>query len=147
MPQTAAPAPPSNDQDFAGLLSALTKKPPRKETSAAAWNDDQLADDIATLSYEQALRTHARYRPPYPESVPLPPTDTDLRAIRSSPVPQPTTVAPRPVPGVSVSPNRTLKTASITIRLSDAESAQLHRRAAEAGLTVSAYLRSCTLEV
>ena len=41
---------------------------------------------------------------------------------------------------------RNLKDASITIRMSKAECAQLHRRAAEAGLTVSAYLRSCTFE-
>jgi hypothetical protein len=39
------------------------------------------------------------------------------------------------------------KAASITVRLSKAECAQLHERAAEAGLTVSAYLRSCTCEV
>jgi hypothetical protein len=39
-----------------------------------------------------------------------------------------------------------LKSASITIRLSKAECAQLRKRAAEAGLTVSAYLRSCTFE-
>ena len=39
------------------------------------------------------------------------------------------------------------RTASITIRLSEAECAQLRQRAAESGLTVSAYLRSCTLEV
>jgi hypothetical protein len=42
--------------------------------------------------------------------------------------------------------NRNLKCASITIRLSEAECAQLRKRAAEAGLTVSAYLRSCTFE-
>jgi predicted DNA binding CopG/RHH family protein len=41
---------------------------------------------------------------------------------------------------------RNLKDASITIRLSKSECAQLRRRAAEAGLTVSAYLRSCTFE-
>ena len=34
----------------------------------------------------------------------------------------------------------------MTIRLSTAECALLRRRAAEAGVTVSAYLRSCTLE-
>ena len=39
-----------------------------------------------------------------------------------------------------------LKSASITIRMSKVECAQLHRRAADAGLTVSAYLRSCTFE-
>jgi hypothetical protein len=42
---------------------------------------------------------------------------------------------------------RDLKCASITIRLSRTECAQLRKRAAEAGLTVSAYLRSCTFEV
>ncbi len=36
--------------------------------------------------------------------------------------------------------------ASITIRVSQAECAQLKRRAAEAGMTISAYLRSCTFE-
>jgi hypothetical protein len=41
---------------------------------------------------------------------------------------------------------RNLKDSSITIRMSKAECVQLHRRAAEAGLTVSAYLRSCTFE-
>jgi hypothetical protein len=41
---------------------------------------------------------------------------------------------------------RNLKCASVTIRLSQAECAQLRTRAAEAGLTVSAYLRSCTFE-
>ena len=39
-----------------------------------------------------------------------------------------------------------LKRASITIRLSKVECEQLHKRATEAGLTVSAYLRSCTFE-
>jgi hypothetical protein len=41
---------------------------------------------------------------------------------------------------------RNLKRASITIRMSNEECAQLHQRAAAAGLTVSAYLRSCTFE-
>ena len=41
---------------------------------------------------------------------------------------------------------RKLKDASITIRMSKEECEQLHRRAGDAGLTVSAYLRSCTFE-
>jgi hypothetical protein len=44
-------------------------------------------------------------------------------------------------------PSRDLKRASVTIRMSAVECARLHARAAESGLTVSAYLRSCTLEV
>jgi len=43
-------------------------------------------------------------------------------------------------------PKRNLRTVSITIRLNKAECAMVHQRATEAGLTVSAYLRSCTLE-
>jgi hypothetical protein len=59
--------------------------------------------------------------------------------------------AARPAP-VAAAPTaraafeRELKCASITIRLSQDECAQLRQRAAEAGLTVSAYLRSCTFE-
>jgi hypothetical protein len=45
------------------------------------------------------------------------------------------------------SSDRAVKRASITIRLSEPECAQLRQRAAEAGLTVSAYLRSCAFEV
>jgi hypothetical protein len=40
-----------------------------------------------------------------------------------------------------------LKDASITVRMNQTECAQLRQRAAEAGLTVSAYLRSCAFEV
>jgi hypothetical protein len=46
----------------------------------------------------------------------------------------------------SIATDRDLRSASVTIRMSKAECARLHRRAAEAGLTVSAYLRSCALE-
>lgn len=38
------------------------------------------------------------------------------------------------------------KCASITIRMSEGECEQLKKRAAEAGVTISAYLRSCTFE-
>jgi hypothetical protein len=48
---------------------------------------------------------------------------------------------------LSASPDRSLKRASVTIRLTEPECAQMRRRAAEAGLTVSAYLRSCAFEV
>jgi hypothetical protein len=49
-------------------------------------------------------------------------------------------------PHLSSVHDRNLKSASITIRLSKVECTQLRIRAAEAGLTVSAYLRSCTFE-
>lgn len=97
---------------FAGMLATVSDPP---------WNDDGLAEDVATISYEHALRTHGRSHSGAPEKVPdptAPPMDS-----------------------------KRLKTASITIRLSAAECAQVRQRAAEAGLTVSAYLRSCALEV
>jgi hypothetical protein len=120
---------------FADFLASLAAPPKPAEPE---WNDDQLADDVATLSYEQALRTHGRY--PAMSSDPGPPAP-------GSESPGSESVQSRPDRGTAAFPDRTLKRASITIRLSEPECAQLRRRAAEAGLTVSAYLRSCTLEV
>jgi len=85
---------------FAGALAAF-----------APGRDDNLADDIAVLSYESSVRTQA---------------GIDLAS--------------------SVQPEAATKSASVTIRMSDAECAQLRKRAAAANLTVSAYMRSCILE-
>lgn len=131
----------------------------------AASSDDGLEDDIATLSYERALRAHARYRT---SGLPLL-QSADLGSVGieetfpafTSPVSQsPVRLAagPEHVENLESTTDpeshrcretpfeRNLKSASITIRLSRTECAQLHRRAADAGLTVSAYLRSCTFE-
>jgi Mobilization protein NikA len=152
MQQTAENAPSSS---FAGMLASLTA-PARKRSPD--W-DDELAEDVINLSYERALSTHARYRSsarddrsltdlPDPEppraatSQPLAPRVSEPLPPKASPV--------RPVSEpISSSPAHTerRKDASITIRLSAVECEQLHQRAAEAGLTLSAYLRSCTLEV
>ncbi len=120
MPQTTPAEPSANG--FAGLLASLAA--PQKPSTSPL--DDELADDIATISYEPALRTSAARQPL--------PTETPAAQVSSAEAPS--------------SPTRErLKTASITIRLSEAECGQLRQRAAEAGLSVSAYLRSCTLEV
>jgi hypothetical protein len=164
----SAPSPTS--PSFAGLLAALAapaqtpgdfaNKPssPAKRT-AFPWNDDDLADDVATLSYESALKAHARYRPidqsltQLPDPVPF--CFDEVPAATPHPAPR---IAAYPAPRAAansdpefnyrppVQAERNLKDASITIRMSNAECAQLHSRAAEAGLTVSAYLRSCTFE-
>lgn len=151
--QQPAENPPSSS--FAGMLASLTASA-RKRTPD--W-DNELAEDVISLSYERALSTHARSRS----------SARDDRALTDLPDPEPSRkeipqpLAPRiaeavpqkaspahPEAGsIGSTPARTerRKDASITIRLSAAECEQLHQRAAEAGLTLSAYMRSCTLEV
>ncbi len=111
--------PSSGATNFAGVLASVTDPP---------WNDSGLAEDVTSISYERALRTHARC----PSANPGQETDPDR---------------PKVSPAEPAAGGRRLKTSSITIRLSEPECAQVRRRAAEAGLTVSAYLRSCVLEV
>ncbi len=174
MQQPNATAPSPTSPSFAGLLAALTAPsqnsqsaldgglPPAKKLTPA-WNDDGLADDVATLSYERALRAHARYRSPavadqpftqsvdpepiQPDSIQGKESSPDIFAAKAQPAAQPLVdTDPEPDQLRTGIYARNLKDASITIRMSKAECAQLHKRAVEAGLTVSAYLRSCTFE-
>jgi hypothetical protein len=161
MQQATESTPSPTAGSFAGLLASLTAPKP----STTAWNDDGLADDAVTLSYENALRTHARYRAPDPMDRSLTQSSgTGLDRIESYELAAAEEVSaahpaghfaasepsmpaePDPAVRARMLIERNLKSASITIRLSREESAQLHRRAADAGLTVSAYLRSCTFE-
>lgn len=164
MQQPTASAPAPSSSNFASLLATLaTPAQPgdgamsQGKNSVAAWDDDGLEDDIATLSYERALRAHARYRSaPADESLTqaADPEPTHFekisRAVPAAPPQQATPPVPNPAPEVdrfrATPSERNLKDASITIRMSKAEREQLRRRAAEAGMTVSAYLRSCTFE-
>jgi len=181
MEQSTASAPSPSSSSFAAFLASLTAPaqnsgaPDDRSSSAgwnsaSAWSDDGLEDDVATLSYERALRAHARY---HSAGITEPTESTDraltqaanlgpvaqeespLAASKATPQPASHSKAvlepienPEPEANRSqVTPfDRNLKDASITIRMSKAECEQLHRRAAEAGLTVSAYLRSCTFE-
>ena len=150
MQTSVAPAPSQRSSSFAGMLAAFTE--PEKKFPPAR-DEDGIADDIVTLSYEHALRSHARYLPeenaadasaqqlaaPYPT-----PKSPVLRVESSA---RRAAVARVAIPNSSALIENNLKRASITIRLSQSDCAQLHQRAAEAGLSVSAYLRSCTLEV
>jgi len=146
---------------FAGTLAAFAL-PAQK--LPIAWNDDDLGDDVAILTYERALFAHSRYEAPEPgdQAAPEPSDSASLLAYEvltedaHQAMTAPTTaVAKSAQPAaptaskaneVSRLAGRNLMTASITIRLSEAECAQLRQRAADAGLTVSAYLRSCTFE-
>ena len=176
MQQLAESAPSPNASTFAGLLAALAAPAAAKPATpwpANEWPDDSLADDVATLSYEHALKAHARYRRPDPPDWAFP-----GRAVMEPPAARPnqasagtsaagTSVfepvasqageeqteptasvqpqfAPEKVNATADEPDR--KSASITIRMSQAECEQLRRRAAQAGLTISSYLRSCTFE-
>lgn len=117
-------------RNFASVLAGLAGAGAARE---AAWNGEGLLeDDVATISYEQALRRHGRARPAGDERRP----DAEGRGkLPASP-------EERREPC-----EQKLRSASVTIRLSHAERAQLHERAAAAGMTISAYLRSCIFEV
>jgi hypothetical protein len=155
---------------FAGLLATLASSPPSPPSDAAddasLLSSSDLGEDVATLSYERALRAHARYRPANRD------LDRDSDWVDKSPTPAGdpgsgahadawietgaggaihaagAAVAADAAPGLQTGPAREsdLRSASVTIRLSRAECTRLHQRAAEAGLTVSAYLRSCAVE-
>jgi hypothetical protein len=149
--QQPAPSQPSPTlSGFAGLLATLASPPPSTRSEAAddapLGSSSDLGEDVVSLSYEQALRARARYRSAYRSGgSPMPPgslgldagADAVMEAVAADAVPlwQP-----------AGAPERDLRSASVTVRLSKAECERLHRRAAEAGLTVSAYLRSCALE-
>ena len=149
---------------FAGLLAALAAP---KQEPQHAWNDDDLADDVATLSYERALRAHARYKPADFGDWALPQSADSAEASGDNEKPgngsrnaaaHPATATARTPQNhhlreraansspatAALEENR--KRASVTLRMSRGEFAQLQGRAAEAGLTVSAYVRSCTFE-
>ncbi len=116
--QEAQNIPASTASSFASLLSSLASSP---QKSPEPWDLSALADDVATISYERALQTHTRMKP---STLPASASTNARRAKDSAP-----------------------RATIVTLRLSHAESAQLLERAAEAGLTVSAYLRSCVFEV
>lgn len=165
MTPTQSPAPAPSAASFASLLAALATSAPKSDPE---WDDEALAEDVATLSYERALQTHARYHAA--DSVESA-EDSEIQDaivedveedIPGQPLRRGRTVSPeafaraqeaaeaelsqRAARRPQTALERNLKSASITIRVSRAEAEQLHHRAAEAGLTVSAYLRSCTFE-
>jgi hypothetical protein len=159
---------------MASLTSSGEKSSLMGQKKAQPWEEDGLGDDIATLSYESALRAHSRYRSPGSgsgggenplaqgagdllemlqaqererdqQSAMAAAIETPAEGPGASQKAQAAAMPESPRPQLS-SLGQNLKDASITIRMSKGECVQLHRRAAEAGLTVSAYLRSCTFE-
>lgn len=127
MSDLSSPPAPKEVNSFASLLASLTGVPQKRNDT---WDDSTLADDVTTISYEQALRAHRR--------VPL--TET-LTVNEVSDLVESSAAQTFPPPS-----RRYRKNASITIRLTKEEEAQLRERAAAAQLTISAYLRSCIFE-
>jgi hypothetical protein len=152
--QPHAPTQPSpTSSSFAGLLATLASPPSKAAEDDPPWSTSGLGEDVVSLSYERALRAHARYRPSDRSAdraadrgdeslLPAGGSGVETRAEAACE----TDVAAAPALPMDVAQDRDLRSASVTIRLSKTECAKLHQRAAEAGLTVSAYLRSCALE-
>lgn len=144
--QQSSPTQPSlAASSFAGLLATLTAPKSAATEDESLWSSSDLGDDVASLSYERALRAHARYRPVNRAggslTLPTQESATDVEAD----VPN-VRVTTSPQKSEGVASGHDLRSASVTIRLSKTECMQLRERAAEAGLTISAYLRSCALE-
>ncbi len=127
MSEPASIPAPKSVSSFAGMLASLTGSAGKPRPT---WDDSALADDVAIISYEQALHSQRRIPPP----APLPKRKTE---------PIPIAPAPQPLPIVAA---KRRKTSSITIRLTEVEQVQLHERADAAQLSVSAYLRSRIFE-
>lgn len=147
MASSAAAAPSGGAQTFAALLAEFAapekKFPPARDL-------DGLAADVATLSYESALRAQARYRAfsgSLPAASPVGAEISSPAALPFEPDERARACSGNESFSTAPAPREKLRCASITVRLSPAENGLLRQRAAEAGLTVSAYLRSCTFEV
>jgi hypothetical protein len=122
------PAPmPKDASSFANLLASFTGA---VQKTSATWDDSALLDDVSTITYEQALRSHRRVTPA---------ATSPLHEAESTPA----NFSPKPA---TVATGKKRKSASITIRLTEAEQAQLKQRAAAADLSISVYLRSCIFE-
>jgi hypothetical protein len=146
----------AKSMNFASVLAGLAAKLDRGD---AGRKDDALDDDVVMLSYEQALRGRGRYRVAGEKAV----SKTVKAGEESEEVGTRSTgnlkgrisgdgvAVPEEGPEKLKAVARekcvaVRKAASITIRLSREECAQVHARAAEAGMTMSAYLRSCVFE-
>ncbi len=151
MQQSAQSEPSPRSQSFAGLLAALAKPARDDSLREPEWNEADLGADVVTLSYDRALRAHARYKPAYPVDLPAPQPEQVQQCGSQETTALVEGLAEKNV-AAKASARRDadlygdLRTASVTIRLSKTECAQLHQRAAEAGVTVSSYMRSCTFE-
>ncbi len=149
-PSGQAIASPSS-QSFAGLLASLASPQPDGHGRTPESSIGDLGEDVVTLSYEHALQNHARYKPANDGDWHMPAATGQAPRHVQQMQPHAIPIGAEDASGdMSATPKsadaRDLRSTSVTIRLSSAEGARLHQRAAEAGVTVSAYVRSCTFE-
>ena len=150
--------------DFAGILAQASST----EDHARNWLSDEyeagFKNDITSLSYEQALQKHAR-KAANPLT-PLPVTAEHIDRVAQLAAERLEMRRGQAEPSRAFVENEThstqklpfasevtetvkvsgTKAVSITLRVSPQEALQLRERAAAAGLTLSAYIRSCTCE-
>ena len=130
MPETVESASDRSRNSFVDLLASFTGK-----FESDGWDDSALADDVTTISYEDALRSARRARGSN--------VADGRRVLPESQAEDNSSGAKRKQLGRT---EKKAKGASITIRVTAEEHAQLQARAAAAGMSVSAYLRSCIFE-
>ena len=129
-----------NSNDFAGVVArALLGKPDRPLPDSNSTD----SDDTLSLSYEEALKKHAR-RPLIEGMSRIGELAAAELEARRAPLTTPSFTSPMDSSPI-VAPTHT-KASSITLRMSKDESAMLRKRAAAAGISVSAYIRSCIFE-
>ena len=146
MQQTDQASPSPKSSSFAGLLASLASPKPDASDRISELSTDELGEDVVTLSYERALHNHARYKPREPNEWSLTAAPGPVRDDAQDEHPATSSGGEGRSGDAKTASDRDLRTSSVTIRLSSAESARLHQRASEAGVTISAYLRSCTFE-
>jgi len=129
MPDPTKETPQKSTGSFANFLASFAGR-----LQSDLWDDSALMDDVATLSYEQALRTTRRSGTP------------EIRDDSAFKYEDHASAKSLVNPSASASRSKKQRGASITIRVTAEEQAQLQQRAREAELSVSAYLRSCIFE-
>ena len=151
MQQPAQGQPSPSSSGFAGLLASLASPARDAADCAPEWSGEDLGEGVATLSYERALRAHARYKPADGGDRAFAPAARTGLSEGQEELPLHAETPGEGLAGEAdaaqpAARDREPRRASVTIRMSKAERARLHQRAGEAGVTVSAYLRSCALE-
>jgi hypothetical protein len=131
MPKLAQAIPAGNKSSFASFLASFTGRMQDDE-----WDDSALAQDVATISYEQALGAARREGSPHARADSVLEQEASLVSTADS----------GRSAGIRANPSRKPKSASITLRVTAEEQLLLHERSEAAHLSVSAYLRSCIFE-